>query len=243
MRPISFANAGCILCIIVVLGCQATVGKLEDDETSQPLRLGFAQDLEQAASNQYPLEPIKRAMMRNMLEQHALRLKRGGFNSGFAHALRVRRGGIGQRSSWGHALRVRSSNMLNRGHALRIKRKPSDYRAFALRVKKDDDDEDLNNLLDEASEGQDLPEEAINPGFEDLNNNYSDLENEHKGYADPEVNEAVRNYRQKRMRYQIGTGNDASNMYQGYYGNQYLNSWPLPARRLRSASFAHVLRV
>jgi hypothetical protein len=44
MRQISFANAGCILCIIVVLGCQATVGKLEDDETSQPLRLGFAQE-------------------------------------------------------------------------------------------------------------------------------------------------------------------------------------------------------
>ena len=91
--------------------------------------------------------------MRNMLEQHALRLKRGGFNSGFAHALRVRRGGIGQRSSWGHALRVRSSNMLNRGHALRIKRKPSDYRAFALRVKKDDD-EDLSSLIDEYSGGQ-----------------------------------------------------------------------------------------
>ena len=121
----------------------------------------FHFSLEQAASNQYPLEPIKRAMMRNMLEQHALRLKRGGFNSGFAHALRVRRGGIGQRSSWGHALRVRSSNMLNRGHALRIKRKPSDYRAFALRVKKDDDDEDLNNLLDEASEGQGISQSNI----------------------------------------------------------------------------------
>ena len=73
----------------------------------------------------------------SMLGQHALRIRRGGLNS-FAHALRVRRGGgIGQRSSWGHALRLRSSNMLNRGHALRIKRGPSDYRSFALRVKKD----------------------------------------------------------------------------------------------------------
>ena len=87
--------------------------------------------------------------MKSMLEQHAMRLKRGGFNSGFAHALRVRRGGIGQRSSWGHALRVRSSNMLNRGHALRIKRKPSDYRAFALRVRKND-----NSFADDISEDQ-----------------------------------------------------------------------------------------
>ena len=85
---------------------------------------------------------------------HALRLKRGGFNSGFAHALRVRRGGIGQRSSWGHALRVRSSNMLNRGHALRIKRKlgANDYRSFALRIKKDHDE--LNDALNESLEGQ-----------------------------------------------------------------------------------------
>ena len=95
-------------------------------------------------------------MMRNMLEQHALRLRRGGFNSGFSHALRVRRaGGIGQRSSWGHALRVRSSNMLNRGHALRIKRKlgSNDYRAFALRVKKDDDNE-LNDAIRQSLNGQ-----------------------------------------------------------------------------------------
>ena len=92
-------------------------------------------------------DAMKRAAMKSMLEQHAMRLKRGGFNSGFAHALRVRRGGIGQRSSWGHALRVRSSNMLNRGHALRIKRKPSDYRAFALRVRKND-----NSFADDISE-------------------------------------------------------------------------------------------
>jgi len=214
--------------------CQATVGKLEDDETSQPLN-SYEQELEKA-------EPIKRAVMRNMLEQHALRLKRGGFNSGFAHALRVRRGGIGQRSSWGHALRVRSSNMLNRGHALRIKRKPSDYRAFALRVKKDDD-EDLSSLIDESSGGQALPEEVGNPGLDEFDNNYSEAQNEHKGYADPDLSEDASNYRQKRMRYQIPTGDDALDMYRGYYGNQYLNSWPFPARRLRSASFAHVLRV
>ena len=105
-------------------------------------------------ANPYPPEAMKRAMMRNMLEQHALRLKRGGFNSGFSHALRVRRGGIGQRSSWGHALRVRSSNMLNRGHALRIKRKmgSNDYRSFALRVKKDDDD-GLNDVINEPLDG------------------------------------------------------------------------------------------
>ena len=102
-------------------------------------------------SNPYEQDAMKRAMMRNMLEQHALRLKRGGFNSGFAHALRVRRGGIGQRSSWGHALRVRSSNMLNRGHALRIKRKPGDYRTFALRVRKSDP-----SFADEVSDDQGL---------------------------------------------------------------------------------------
>ena len=99
-----------------------------------------------------PLDGMKRARMRNMLEQHALRLKRGGYNSGFAHALRVRRGGIDERSSWGHALRVRSSNMLNRGHALRIKRKPGDYRSFALRVRKDDSS--MRDLLDKSLEDQ-----------------------------------------------------------------------------------------
>merc|ERR1719242_1973669 len=133
-----------------------------------------------------PLDGMKRAAMKNMLEQHALRLKRGGFNSGFAHALRVRRGGIGQRSSWGHALRVRSSNMLNRGHALRIKRNPGDY--------KDD--------------------------------------------SEPEVIEEEGTLKLKRMGY--GNGRD---LFQQYYGNQFPYSWPLPARRLRSASFAHVLRV
>ena len=79
--------------------------------------------------------------------------------------------------------------------------------------------------------------------MEDFNNNYSEFQDEHKGYSDPEIREDASNYRQKRMRYQVGTGNDASDMYRGYYGNQYLNSWPFPARRLRSASFAHVLRV
>ena len=102
--------------------------------------------------NMRPLDGMKRARMRNMLEQHALRLKRGGYNSGFAHALRVRRGGIDERSSWGHALRVRSSNMLNRGHALRIKRKPGDYRSFALRVRKDDSS--MRDLLDKSLEDQ-----------------------------------------------------------------------------------------
>merc|ERR1719195_1245240 len=126
----------------------------------------------QDGSTPFEQDAMKRAAMKSMLEQHAMRLKRGGFNSGFAHALRVRRGGIGQRSSWGHALRVRSSNMLNRGHALRIKRKPGDYRSFALRVRKDDSS--MRDLLDKSIEDQEYSDDysdpqALNTPSEELN--------------------------------------------------------------------------
>ena len=76
--------------------------------------------------------------------------------------------------------------------------------------------------------------------LDDLNNNYSESLSEHKGYSDPEMRDDDEGYRQKRMMYD---GNSAEDMYRGYYGNNYQNSWPFPARRLRSASFAHVLRV
>jgi len=218
MRPASTTNIVCILSLIVMLYCQPSVGKVEEEEVGQPMN-NFEPDMQHDGSSPYEQDAMKRAMMRNMLEQHALRLKRGGFNSGFAHALRVRRGGIGQRSSWGHALRVRSSNMLNRGHALRIKRKPGDYRTFALRVRKSDP-----SFADEVSDDQ------------DIESNYTDDSNENKDYTEPEVRQDDVTFKQKRMNY----GRD---LFQDYYGNQYPYSWPFPARRLRSASFAHVLRV
>lgn len=220
MRPTSTTNVACILCLIVMLYFQPSFGKVEEEEVGQPMS-NFEPELGQDGSNHYEQDAMKRAMMRNMLEQHALRLKRGGFNSGFAHALRVRRGGIGQRSSWGHALRVRSSNMLNRGHALRIKRKPGDYRTFALRVRKND-----NGFADELLDDS------------DIESNYSDYPGDNKDYSEPEVRVDEGTLKQKRMGY--GNGRD---LFQQYYGNQFPYSWPFPARRLRSASFAHVLRV
>jgi len=219
MRPNSTANVVCILCLIVVFCSQLSFGKVEEEEVGQSL--SNLEPDSQDGSDQFEQDAMKRAMMKNMLEQHALRLKRGGFNSGFAHALRVRRGGIGQRSSWGHALRVRSPNMLNRGHALRLKRKPSDYRAFALRVRKND-----NSFEDENSNDQ-----------EDIENNYLDDLSDNQDYSEPEVRQDVGTWgRQKRMNY----GRD---LFQEYYGNQFPYSWPFHSRRLRSASFAHALRV
>merc|ERR1712141_603842 len=175
----------------------------------------FEPDMQHDGSSPYEQDAMKRAMMRNMLEQHALRLKRGGFNSGFAHALRVRRGGIDGRSSWGHALRVRSSNMLNRGHALRIKRKPGDYRSFALRVRKDDSS--MRDLLDKSLEDQEYTDDYLEP--------------------------QVLNTPSEELNGGVGQVTDPRDLYDNYYGNDYLKSWAFPARRLRSASFAHVLRV
>jgi len=218
MRPNLTTNVVCILCFIAVFCCQPSFGKVEDEEVGQPMS-NLDAEL-QDGSTPFQQDAMKRAAMNSMLQQHAMRLKRGGFNSNFAHALRVRRGGIGQRSSWGHALRVRSSNMLNRGHALRIKRKPSDYRAFALRVRKND-----NSFADDISEDQ------------DIETNYSDDLSDNQDYSEPELRQDEGTWgRQKRMNY----GRD---LFQDYYGNQFAYSWPFPARRLRSASFAHVLRV
>lgn len=218
----------CILCIIVVLKFQPSIGNVEVENKNNR-----ANEIEQGS----PLDAIKRGrgMMRNMLEQHALRLRRGGFNSGFSHALRVRRaGGIGQRSSWGHALRVRSSNMLNRGHALRIKRKlgSNDYRAFALRVKKDDDNE-LNDAIRQSLNGQDFSAEAIHPDVEGFENDY-----EKRSYYDPEMDadDNLVYYGDEMM----PTKRDAGDLFKHYYRNQ---RWLFPSRKLRSASFAHVLRV
>jgi muconolactone delta-isomerase len=210
----TLVNAGCILCLVVAINFHPIVGNVEDEGISPPMNNAI-QEAEPNVPNMRPLDGMKRARMRNMLEQHALRLKRGGYNSGFAHALRVRRGGIDERSSWGHALRVRSSNMLNRGHALRIKRKPGDYRSFALRVRKDDSS--MRDLLDKSLEDQE----------------YSD------DYSEPQVLNAPSD----ELNEGVGQVTDPRDLYDNYYGNNYLKSWAFPARRLRSASFAHVLRV
>merc|ERR1711981_157898 len=148
-----------ILCLLVVLEFKPSIGNDVDVEEEPSNPLNIYEQLGDAApgSVDNEFEEIKRAGVRGMLGQHALRLKRGNLGS-FAHALRVRRAGVGQRSSWGHALRVRSA--MNRGHALRIKKggNGGDYRAFALRVKKDDS---------AIGEDQDPNAEMMIPGVED----------------------------------------------------------------------------
>ena len=89
----------------------------------------------------------------------------------------------------------------------------------------------------------DLSDEGIIHGVGEFENDYVDLLSGKRSYPDSEIDEDVAQYRDKRMRYQPGKGNNGRDIFKEYYGNRYLNSWPFPARRLRSASFAHVLRV
>ena len=77
----------------------------------------------------------------------------------------------------------------------------------------------------------------------EFENDYVDHLSEKRGYPDSEIDEDVEQYRDKRMRYQPGRGNNGRDIFKAYYGNRYLNSWPFHTRRLRSASFSHVLRV
>ena len=84
---------------------------------------------------------------------------------------------------------------------------------------------------------------------ETMSHDVNDLEN---NYLDPEVTEDAEPH------YQPDSTNEIDDMLHAYYGNKYLTNWGpfekslkkaslrsylFPSRRLRSASFAHVLRV
>ena len=62
-------------------------------------------------------------------------------------------------------------------------------------------------------------------------------------YSDDYSEPQVLNTPSEELNGGVGQVTDPRDLYDNYYGNDYLKSWAFPARRLRSASFAHVLRV